>query len=250
MARRAVIRGGSPGGEGRSGRVPSSSLLLPSGLRPNTGVYWTKIPLLGSWRKTGSVPMPSPLVALPTSVANRSVGRRGRRIRRRSRRTRLPGPRCGPGRGWADQPAPPCGRLGQSGWLDPGPPAQDEADWGAGSGGGDTRRERPDPNKGRCCGCGGPGPGARWTGAHQCGGRPTAPPSKPRSRRCCPSDQRSGRCSPHTAGRSQTDGTVRLVLGGKTVDFHIAHPTLRQQEGDHAASSGGRRLQGRLLFLT
>ena len=40
---------------------------------------------------------------------NRSVGRRGRRIRRRSRRTRLPGPRCGPGRGWADQPAPPCG---------------------------------------------------------------------------------------------------------------------------------------------
>ena len=46
------------------------------------------------------------------------------------------------------------------------------------------------------------------------------------------------------------DGTVRLVLGGKTVDFHIAHPTLRQQEGDHAASSGGRRLQGRLLFLT
>ena len=41
----------------------------PSGLRPNTGVYWTKIPLLGSWRKTGSVPMPSPLVALPTSVA-------------------------------------------------------------------------------------------------------------------------------------------------------------------------------------
>lgn len=49
--------------------MPSSSLLLPSGLRPNTGVYWTKIPLLGSWRKTGSVPMPSPLVALPTSVA-------------------------------------------------------------------------------------------------------------------------------------------------------------------------------------
>ena len=39
--------------------MPSSSLLLPSGLRPNTGVYWTKIPLLGSWRKTGSVPMPS-----------------------------------------------------------------------------------------------------------------------------------------------------------------------------------------------
>ena len=39
--------------------MPSSSLLPPSGLRPNTGVYWTKIPLLGSWRKTGSVPMPS-----------------------------------------------------------------------------------------------------------------------------------------------------------------------------------------------
>ena len=31
--------------------MPSSSLLLPSGLRPNTGVYWTKIPLLGSWEK-------------------------------------------------------------------------------------------------------------------------------------------------------------------------------------------------------